>query len=76
MKAETEMSYEEAVAKLEQLVNEMESDNIDLEKAMNHYEAGMKLVKFCREKLEKTEKRITRIQESMNGEIIENDVEF
>lgn len=76
MKADAEMNYEEAVAKLEQLVNEMEADNIDLEKAMSHYEAGMKLIKFCREKLEKTEKRITRIQETMNGDIIEDDVEF
>ena len=46
-----ELSFEEAMAKLEELVAAMESGKLPLEKLISSYEEGCKLVKFCRSKL-------------------------
>ena len=53
-----ELSFEEAMAKLEELVAAMESGKLPLEKLISSYEEGSKLVKFCRSKLAKLENRI------------------
>ena len=54
----SELSFEEAMAKLEELVGNMESGKLPLEKLISSYEEGTKLVKFCRSKLAKLENRI------------------
>ena len=44
-------TFESALQELEKIVKELESGNIELEKAIEQYTEAMKLVKFCSEKL-------------------------
>ena len=52
------LTFEEAMAKLETLASAMESGKLPLDKLIDSYEEGSKLVKFCRSKLAKLENRI------------------
>jgi exodeoxyribonuclease VII small subunit len=53
-----ERSFEQAIARLEGIVKEMEEGSLDLEKMMARFEEGMELVKFCTGKLNEVERRI------------------
>lgn len=48
---ENEKTFEQALQELEVIVKELESGNVDLDKAINKYTEAMKLAKFCSEKL-------------------------
>lgn len=68
-KKQTEVSFEAAVEKLESIVQEMESDELPLDKLLVRYEEGAKLVKACEEKLQSAETRITQLEETLEGEL-------
>lgn len=53
--------FEEALARLEQLVEELESGETRLDDMLRKYEEGTILLKFCMEKLEKAEKQIKKL---------------
>ena len=48
---ELNLTFEEAMDKLEQIVSEMERGGIPLEQMMSKFEEGAKLAKYCQEKL-------------------------
>lgn len=50
--------FEQSLARLEQIVREMEGGQLSLEKMMAHFEEGMTLVKSCGDKLNEVEARI------------------
>ena len=54
-------TFEQALAELEGIVNEVEQGKIGLEESIDKYEQGMKLIKHCRGILEAAEKRIETI---------------
>ena len=56
-------TFEEAMAKLEEIVSYLERGNIPLEEAVNAYEQGMALKKFCFERLEQAQLRIQKMTE-------------
>lgn len=51
-------TFEKALARLEAIVQEMESGSLSLEKMMGHFEEGSELVKFCTKKLNEVERKI------------------
>ena len=53
-----EPKFEEALAALENIVEEMESGQLSLEESMKKFEAGMKLAQLCSKKLGQTEKKV------------------
>ena len=55
---QNDVSFEEAMKKLEELVSAMENSNLPLDKMIDSYEQGSKLAKLCRNKLAKLEQRI------------------
>jgi len=57
--------------KLEQIVQELESGDLPLEKAILKYEEGVRLSRFCSEKLDETEKKITMLLRYQEGNISE-----
>jgi exodeoxyribonuclease VII small subunit len=63
-------TFEEAMKQLEQIVQELESGDLPLEKAILKYEEGVRLSRFCSEKLDETEKRITILQ-NQEGNVLE-----
>lgn len=56
-------SIEEIFQELDGIVEKLESGNISLEESFACYEAGMKLVKACGEKIDKVEKKMIVLQE-------------
>ena len=45
------LTFEQAITQLETIVLDMENNTIALDSAMDKYQEGMNLVKFCQEKL-------------------------
>ena len=67
----TKQTFEKAMKKLEQIVQDLESGELNLEKAINKFEEGVQLSKFCFDKLDETERRITMLLQDQTGKIIE-----
>lgn len=65
------ISFEKSLKQLEQIVQELESGNLPLEKAMKKFEEGVKLSKHCSEKLDETEKKISVLLHDNKGNIAE-----
>jgi len=51
-------SFEQALARLEQIVADMEGGQLSLEKMLAYFEEGNRLVKYCTDKLNEVEKKI------------------
>lgn len=66
-----EKSFEQSLKQLEQIVQELEEGDIPLEKAIKKFEEGIKLSKYCSDKLDETEKRITLLLKDQGGKITE-----
>ena len=64
-----EMSFENAVAELESIVNGFESGQIDLEKAIDNYSRGAALQKHCERKLSEAKLKVQKIIEKSDGSI-------
>ena len=58
-----ELKYEEAMAQLEAIVRKMESNELALDEIAAQLKTAQRLIKFCRDKLTKTEADIQKIQE-------------
>tara|TARA_Y100000814_G_scaffold261316_1_gene212459 strand:- start:375 stop:635 length:261 start_codon:yes stop_codon:yes gene_type:complete len=67
--AASDITFEAAAEKLESIVEAMESEELPLEKLLVQYEEGTKLVKICESKLQAAEKRITQLEENLEGEL-------
>ncbi len=61
-----DMDFEEALAKLEKITEELEREDLKLEDNITKYEKGMKLYKYCREMLESKENKINEILEDIS----------
>ena len=61
--------------RLEEIVEQMESDKMMLEELIVRYEEGMKLVKVCQERLTSAEQRIEIITRNHAGKTIVKDFE-
>ncbi len=67
--AATEATFEEAMERLEGIVEQMESGRLPLEAMLERYEEGTQLVKLCSEKLAAAEKRIEIIARNASGKL-------
>ena len=62
-----EANFEQAMKRLEAIVEQMESGELSLEDLIVRYEEGMKLVKVCQERLASAEQRIEIITRNSAG---------
>ena len=69
MAEKKKMSLEESMARLEEIVKEMESDKLSLEKSLKLYEEGIGLVEKCSSELENAKRKIQILQQGTDGEI-------
>ena len=67
--AEHPLRFEDALARLEAVVKEMESGELSLEKMMAHFEEGSKLVAFCGKQLDEVERKI-EVLVKRDGDIV------
>lgn len=64
------LTFEESLEKLEEIVNKLETGNVPLDEAIDEFNNAMKLVKVCNEKLNSAEEAIAKIVQD-NGDLIE-----
>lgn len=64
------LSFEESLEKLEEIVNKLETGDVPLDDAIDEFNKAMQLVKVCNEKLEAAEESIAKIVQD-NGDVIE-----
>ena len=57
------MSFEDALRDLEEIVESLNNDELELEKAIAAYEKGMELKKICEQRLKEAKLRIENIKE-------------
>jgi exodeoxyribonuclease VII small subunit len=57
-----ELTFEQALASLDQTVRALETGDLPLDEATRLYEEGMKLARTCNEMLASAELRITKIR--------------
>jgi len=62
--------FEDALRKLEGVVEAMESGDLPLEALLARYEEGTRLVKICQEKLAEAELKIQQLEKNAAGEIV------
>jgi exodeoxyribonuclease VII small subunit len=63
------LSFEDALKKLETIVEAMESEDLPLETLLARYEEGSQLAKICQQKLAEAEVKIQQVEKSAAGEI-------
>lgn len=59
--ASEELTFEEAMKKLEEIVVKLEEGDVPLEKAIAFYQEGMALSKICSDKLKQVQEQMTLI---------------
>jgi exodeoxyribonuclease VII small subunit len=63
------LPFEDALKKLEGVVEAMESGDLPLETLLARYEEGTRLVKICQEKLTEAELKIQQLEKNAAGEM-------
>ena len=63
------MNFETALKSLEEIVNQLDSGEIDLDKAVEAYERGTKLKEHCEKKLKEAQLRIEKIEVGKDGDL-------
>jgi exodeoxyribonuclease VII small subunit len=66
-----EKKFEDAMERLEEIVESLESGDLPLEESLKVFKEGMALVKFCSRKLEEAEKKVTVLVEESGGKYAE-----
>ena len=64
-------TFEQSLKQLEQIVQELESGDLPLEKALKKFEEGIQLSKLCSRTLDETEQKISILLKDQDGGIIE-----
>jgi exodeoxyribonuclease VII small subunit len=59
--------FEEAMKRLEEIVEKLEKADLPLEDAMTAFGEGVELVRFCHEKLEEAEKKVQALVQAEDG---------
>ena len=63
------VTFEEAVARLEQIVRSMEEGKLSLDDSLKAFEEGISLVRFCNGKLDNAEQRVRILLAGEDGTV-------
>jgi len=62
-----ERTFEDAMKRIEEIVHDLESGDLPLEKSLRVFEEGMKLVSLCSHTLEDAEKKVSLLAREQDG---------
>lgn len=63
---EEEISFEEAIKRLEEIVSSLETGQLSLDESLKKFEEGIKLSRLCNKKLVETQQKVEKLMEK-NG---------
>lgn len=69
MTKKDENTFETAFGRLEEILEEMNSGSVSLDKALNLYEEADKLIATCNKRLNTAEKKIETLVKNRQGEL-------
>lgn len=64
-----EIRFEDALKKLEKIVDELESGELSLDESLKRYEEGVKLAGFCSKKLDSARRKVELLVKSGAGRL-------
>jgi len=73
MSEKKEPTFESALARLEEIVKELETGSAPLDQSLSMFEEGISLVKLCGDKLDSAEQKIKMLVKNEDGEYVEQD---
>lgn len=65
------IKFEEAIKRLEEIVEEMDGKDLQLEKSIKLFQEGMELAAFCNSKLDDAEKKVNIVMKNAQGKLTE-----
>jgi exodeoxyribonuclease VII small subunit len=65
-----EIPFEQALKKLESIVESMEADDLALEQLLTSFEQGMKLIQVCQTKLAEAELKVQQLEKNAAGAMV------
>ena len=65
----SDLTFEQALSSLEEIVEELDGGEIDLEKAIEAYEKGALLRDYCKKRLIEAQERIDKIEINDSGNL-------
>ena len=65
--AEKKKTFEEAMARLDEIVTRLEKGDAPLEESLKHFEEGTKLMKQCSGLLDKAEQKVQQLTAGADG---------
>lgn len=68
------MTFEAAMARLEEIVRMLESGNAPLDVSLGLFEEGVALVKLCNSKLDTAEQKVKILTDAGDGTLVETDM--
>lgn len=72
MKGIEEMSFEESMTALEEMVKKLENGGLDLDQSLKIYEEAIALREHCKKILEDSDRKVQKIMETSNGVVKED----
>ena len=66
-KSLSKLSFEDAIKRLEEIINSLESGNVKLEDAIELYTEGIKLQEYCENKLSNAKLKVEKVVKSAEG---------
>ena len=69
------LSFEESIARIDEIVKILEEGNAPLEKSLTLFEEGTALIKSCGKLLDEAEQKVVKLQKGADSEPIEYDFE-
>jgi exodeoxyribonuclease VII small subunit len=64
-----EMTFEQAFARLQEVVNALDTGDLSLDEAMTNFETGMKLARYCERLLGSAELRVQQLLADSAGNL-------
>lgn len=71
----SDIKFEDALKKLEEIVENLESGEFGLDESLKKYEEGIKLIALCREKIENAKKKVEILIKTKDGKVKLEDFE-
>lgn len=62
-----EVPFEEALARVEELVRQMDAENLPLDQMIRLYEEGTAMIRTCQQRLTEAQQKVERITQGASG---------
>jgi exodeoxyribonuclease VII small subunit len=72
--SKTKLNFETALNALEEIARRLEDGSLGLEESITEFEKGIRLARFCHQKLEEAERNIEILQKGEDGQVEKRNV--